>query len=56
MGQRRYQQIISNHTKDDVTSQNAAFAIAEAVKWEIWCKMDFNSYPLDTQVILLKII
>ena len=29
-----------------------SFVILHKASWDIWCKMDFTAYPVDTQVWL----
>ena len=30
------------------------FGLMQNAKWVLWCKMDFTSYPVDKQVVVLK--
>ena len=30
---------------------NKTFMMSYEASWDIWCNMDFTSYPMDTQVI-----
>ena len=30
---------------------NKTFMMSYEASWDIWCNMDFSSYPMDTQVI-----
>ena len=34
-------------------ASNASFILRVKESWDLWCKMDFSSFPIDTQVSML---
>ena len=54
-GQQTSQQMLGRNLTDALGSTNITFALMEGVVWNVWCKMDFNSYPLDKQVTVVCI-
>ena len=51
-GQQTSQQMLKRNLTEELGSSNITFELVEGVVWNVWCKMDFNSYPLDKQVRL----
>ena len=40
----------TNVVVDDLNKNTSLMIMIQKVTWEVACKMDFNSFPVDTQV------
>ena len=36
------------------SATNVSIVMGEEMNWEIWCNMNFSSYPMDKQVIVVS--
>ena len=41
---------LSNMVDPMLSQALISFVILHKASWDIWCKMDFTAYPVDTQV------